>query len=95
LPQTLHPILPDVGPTGARISPARYIFVLVQPKIVVGNDGKWTGITYLGRAENADAGKKFEIRAILDPKVELKEGEVLSDWPEARAVSVPILVQRK
>jgi hypothetical protein len=66
----------------------------VQPRPSVGN-GKWQATTYLGRTESVDAGKKFEVRAILDPRIDLKEGQVLGSWPEAKAVSMPVILQRR
>ncbi len=40
-------------------------------------------------------GKLFEIMAVADPKKKLNVGDVLKDWPEAKAKSRVIDVTRK
>ncbi len=53
---------------------------------------------YLFRAfwpGGADVGKLFEIMAVADPKKKLNVGDVLKDWPEAKAKSRVIDVTRK
>jgi hypothetical protein len=40
-------------------------------------------------------GKYFEIIAVANPKAALKEGDVLSQWPEAQLRSQVIEVTRK
>ena len=67
----------------------------VQPKISVKNDGTWRTIIYIGRPGEIDVGKMFELMAVADPKVKLKEGDVLSGWPDARWKSQIIEVIRK
>jgi len=65
----------------------------VQPPIKVEKDGSWQTRPYVGRAE--DTGKGFEIRAVAAMKLDLKEGQVLSDWPAAAAQSPVVAVTRE
>jgi hypothetical protein len=51
--------------------------------------------TYVGRPGNVDVGKQFEIMAIANPKRPLKEGELLSFWPDAESRSEPVKVTRR
>jgi hypothetical protein len=67
----------------------------VQPKVVVATDGTWSGLAYWGRTGPVDSGRRFEVRAIVDPKVELREGAILGNWPDADAISAPVIVERK
>ena len=67
----------------------------VQPKPTVKEDGKWKAQIHIGRPGNADVGKQFEIMAVADPKRKLNAGDVLKDWPEAKAKSQVIDVTRK
>lgn len=67
----------------------------VQPTVSVDKSGNWKVSAYFGRSSNIDVGKKFELIAIANPKTELKEGDVLSEWPEAQWNSEVIAVTRK
>jgi hypothetical protein len=67
----------------------------VQPKVSLGTDGAWSGLAYWGRAGAVDSGRRFEVRAIVDPKIDLREGAILDSWPDAEAVSEPVIVERK
>lgn len=67
----------------------------VQPKPSVRADGSWKASVYVGRPSGIDEGKRYEIRAIVGPKLQLKEGDVLSGWPEAKWTSDLIEVIRK
>lgn len=67
----------------------------VQPTITVRRGGNWKVMAYLGRSGNIDVGKQFEIMAVANPKVSLKEGDVLGGWPEAQWSSQVIEVTRK
>lgn len=58
----------------------------VQPQAAVGRSKKFEGLANIGRP-NQDYGKKFEIRAVANPKVELRVGDVLKTWPPAEASS--------
>jgi len=67
----------------------------VQPPAIVQPDGTWRAIVYIGRPGSVDVGKRFELRAVANPKDTLKEAQVLSRWPDADASSSVIEVQRK
>jgi hypothetical protein len=67
----------------------------VQPKVSVEGDGSWKVMIYIGRPGTIDVGKHFEIRAVANPKIRLKEGDVLVGWPEAQWKSQVIEVTRK
>ena len=67
----------------------------VQPSVTIKEDGAWKVKIYIGRPGNIDVGKQFEIMAVANPKVELKEGKVLKGWPEAQWKSQVIEVTRK
>lgn len=67
----------------------------VQPSLTPKKDGTWKVKIYTGRPGKIDVGKKFEIRAVASPEVKLKDGDVLSGWPEAKWKSQVIEVIRK
>ena len=67
----------------------------VQPSLTVKNDGTWKVMIYVGRPGRIDVGKQFEVMAVANPKVNLKEGDVLSGWPEAEWKSEVIELIRK
>jgi hypothetical protein len=67
----------------------------VQPQLTVNRDGTWMVSIYVGRPGNLDAGKRYEIMAIANPKRPLKEGDVLRFWPDAESKSEVIEVVRK
>jgi hypothetical protein len=67
----------------------------VQPRVQVSSGGAWTARAYFGRAASIDSGEKFELRAIANPKATLREGQVLVAWPDAGAISDPVVIQRK
>lgn len=67
----------------------------IQPSVTVKEDGTWKVQLYLGRAEDIDVGKHFEILAIANPKERLSEAKVLGRWPDAQWKSQVIEVTRK
>lgn len=67
----------------------------IQPSITVRKDGKWRLQVYIGRPGSIDVGKHFQIMAVANPKLRLKEGDILKEWPEAKAKSQVIGVIRK
>jgi len=67
----------------------------VQPAVTIRRDGSWKVQIYIGRPGNVDVGKRFEIRAVANPKARLREGLVLGGWPEAEAISDVIEVERR
>ena len=90
---------------GQLAEPARSVWVVVhpldtssywiQPKAAVHPDGGWSTRIFLGRSSNIDSGKKFEIRAIIDPKANLQEGQILESWPEGRGISGAAILERQ
>lgn len=67
----------------------------VQPRVSIGPNGDWQVLGYFGRSGSIDSGKKFEILAIADPDIELREGMVLDKWPSSRLVSELATVTRR
>jgi hypothetical protein len=67
----------------------------VQPQFTVNRDGTWMVSIYVGRPGNLDAGKRYEIMAIANPKRPLKEGDVMRYWPDAESKSEVVQVIRK
>jgi hypothetical protein len=67
----------------------------VQPKVDVQKNGNWSTGVYLGRPGSIDSGKQFEMRAILDPRINLLDGQVLATWPDAKAASDSVVVRRE
>jgi hypothetical protein len=67
----------------------------VQPQLTVNPDGTWRVSIYVGRPGNVDAGKRYEIMAIANPKRPLKEGDVMRYWPDAESKSEVVEVVRK
>lgn len=67
----------------------------VQPSVTVKETGSWKVKIYIGRPGSIDVGKQFEIMAVANPKMSIKEGDVISGWPDAQAKSQVIEVTRK
>lgn len=67
----------------------------VQQRVNVKEDGTWRVQVHIGKPGFIDVGKQFEIMAVANPKVKLKEGDVLDEWPEAEGNSQLIVVTRK
>lgn len=90
---------------GEVLDPASQVWVVVhpmgtgaywiQPAISVRRTGEWSVTAYLGRPGPIDVGKTFEVLAIVDPRVALREGEIFDKWPDARLASSVILVTRQ
>lgn len=67
----------------------------IQPKVTVCEDNIWRVRISLKEMVGISVGSVFEIMAVANPKVELKEGDALSGWPEAQWRSQVIEVIRK
>lgn len=67
----------------------------VQPATRMTGNGRWMTRAYFGRPGTIDTGKRFRIMALANPKMRLKEGDVLGSWPEAQSRSQVIEVTRK
>lgn len=67
----------------------------VQPATSMHADGVWGGQIYVGSQKTLDEGKQFEIMAVANPKLDLKEGMVLDRWPVAEQVSPVIQIERR
>lgn len=67
----------------------------VQQAVTMKEGGKWKVQIHIGRSGNVDVGKHFEIVAVANPKSSLKEGDRLTEWPEAQWKSQVIEVLRK
>lgn len=61
----------------------------VQPKVVVNEDGRWKGELYLGPmhlTQEEHRRKEYDIVAVVNPKMKLKEGERLRKLPSAESM---------
>lgn len=67
----------------------------VQPAVSVRRTGDWSVTAYFGRSGPIDVGKTFEVLAVVDPQMELQEGQFFDKWPDARLASSAIVVERK
>ncbi|MGZ5462597.1 MAG: hypothetical protein ACXWLY_06540 [Thermoanaerobaculia bacterium] len=67
----------------------------VQPRISVRENGSWKVQINIGRTGPVDVGKLFEIRAVSNPKADVREGLVLDHWPESTSMSDVIEVTRR
>ncbi len=67
----------------------------VQPSLTPKKDGTWKVMIYIGRPGTEDVGKHFEIMAVANPEKKLKEGDVLSGYPEAKGKTQVIELTRK
>lgn len=67
----------------------------VQPDVSIKKDGNWKVKIYIGRPGNLDIGKQFEIMAVGNPYSKLKEGDILSGWPDVEWKSPVIEVTRR
>lgn len=67
----------------------------VQPSVSVKEDGTWKVQIYLGRAEDIDVGKKFEIVAVANPSDVFSEADILGGWPDAQWSSQVVTVTRE
>jgi hypothetical protein len=65
----------------------------VQPR-VTRTGGEWTSVVFFGRQDSRDAGKLFDVRVFVGPRMELREGQILSEWPDAAGSSRAVLVRR-
>ncbi len=66
----------------------------VQPKVDMLTPTTWQVRIHIGRSGAVDLGKEFEIRAIGNPKSELKEGDIIDSWPEGEWQSPVVNVIR-
>jgi len=67
----------------------------VQPAVSVRESSTWKVKIYVGRPGAQDKGKHFEIKAVANPRVQLREGQVIDAWPEAQSESQVIEVVRE
>ena len=67
----------------------------VQPRISVRNNGSWKVQIHIGRPGSVDVDKFFEVRAIANPELDLREGQVLDGWPDAAGTSNMVEFIRK
>ena len=64
----------------------------IQPSVKISGRNEWTVTPYFGRRE--DGGVEFEMQAVSGPSAQLKEGDVLGDWPKGSASSPTVHVKR-
>jgi hypothetical protein len=67
----------------------------VQQPVTVGEDGAWEVQIHVGQPGPDDVGKRFEIRALANPKSTLRQGDTLGGWPDARWYSQVVRVTRE
>jgi len=86
----------DVGATvWVIVHPMEVSDYWVQPAVSVMESSTWKVKIYVGRPGAQDKGQHFEIRAVANPKVRLREGQVLDAWPEAPSESQVVEVVRQ
>ena len=66
----------------------------VQPKVTIKQDGQWSVQSHFGRP-NMDSNENFEVKAVAEPLVQLKEGDILANWPVAKFSTSIIEVIRR
>jgi hypothetical protein len=66
----------------------------VQPAVRSAEEGRWSTRVYIGEEGRANIGDHFEIRAVLKPDEELREGLVLDSWPSGEHLSSGVEVVR-
>jgi hypothetical protein len=66
----------------------------VQQSPTIGDDGKWGTSVHIGQGSQG-VGEVFEIRAFVGPNQNLTRGQVLTDWPSAKARSNVVRVTRQ
>jgi hypothetical protein len=67
----------------------------VQPNVTVRDKGKWKVLSYFGEPGAQHSGKHYEVQSFVNPKDTLREGQLLSGWPQAESKSQPIEVIRE
>ncbi|MGF1600828.1 MAG: hypothetical protein ACFCU8_02210 [Thermosynechococcaceae cyanobacterium] len=67
----------------------------VQPPAASGGEGEWETVIFIGREGTEDVGQSYDIKAVVNPKSPLKEGDVLKDWSEGEFTSTVTQVERK
>jgi hypothetical protein len=67
----------------------------IQPPVTMREGGKWKVQVHIGRPGPEDIGKHFEIMAVANAKNNLKEGDKLRGWPDAKWKSQVVEVIRK
>jgi hypothetical protein len=77
------------------VHPMEIANYFVQARVSVKDDGKWKGMVFIGRSEEEDIGKDFEIMAVANPDEKINQGDTLPYWPKAQAKSDIIEVKRK
>lgn len=89
-------VTPDTtGNLWVIIHPIATAIYQVQPKVTVWRDGTWRVKIPIDKTGGISAGKPFEIMAVVNPTVPLKEGDVLTGWPEAQWRSQVVEVIKK
>lgn len=59
----------------------------VQPNVTVREKGKWKVLCYFGEIGQQHTGAQFEVMAFANPRQNLREGQLLDNWPEAESKS--------
>src|SRR5947209_4617342 len=67
----------------------------IQSPASVREDGSWRAQANIGRESMIDAGKRFEIIAVANPILKLREGMTFDDWPAAAEKSQVVEVTRR
>ena len=76
------------------VHPTEIDSMWVQGRADIKNDGTWVVSATFGE-QDTPKGEPFAIRAVANPKVPLKKGQQLHDWPEAKAWSPVVEVTRE
>lgn len=91
--------------SGTVSDPSARVWLIVRPTVTndfwvqepaaVNEDGTWQGTVHIGRPGSVDVGEGFQVRAVADPKNELKAGDKLTWWPKSKGKSKVIKLTRK
>ena len=86
---------PTIEPIWVIVQPLATNSFWVQGKVFAAYNGQWSTTAQFGDLVPEHVGQGFAFRAVLEPRITLRKGMVLSDWPEARCQSPIVRVTRK
>jgi len=67
----------------------------VQPAAQARDGGRWSTVACVGGPGGMDAGRWFQVCAVVSPAAPLSEGRLLRGWPRADAHSRVVIVRRR
>jgi hypothetical protein len=76
------------------IQPLETMACWVQKPVIVDDDGTWKASVQFGEHKTEHSGKRYEIRALANPRLALAPGPTKC-WPQAEAISAALYVRRR